>query len=76
MERRRFKDIAGKRFGTLVAKQMVGRDASGIARWLFACDCGVEKEINGASVRSGATVSCGKRQCRADALVLIAEGRG
>ena len=47
-------DITGRRFGHLVVIEYTGD-----SKWLCRCDCGNEKEIDGISVRRGATVSCG-----------------
>lgn len=52
----RSKDITGQRFGRLTA---IRRNESDRKQWFFACDCGVEKSIDGANVRGGDTVSCG-----------------
>lgn len=51
-------EMLGKKFGRLIATQEIGKDKNGY-RYLFACDCGNTKEINGASVRSGYVLSCG-----------------
>lgn len=58
---RPLKDYSGKRFGFLVAKRLVERDASKENNhvWLFDCDCGNEKAAKIKSVRSGSTSSCG-----------------
>lgn len=53
-------DMAGQRFGRLVVVSRVA-DSRPI-RWLCKCDCGVEKEVRGASLRLGATVSCDCRR--------------
>lgn len=49
-----FLDITGQRYGRLVAIRFVGNK-----KWLFRCDCGIEKEINGSNVRLGKSTSCG-----------------
>lgn len=53
-------DITNKRFGKLIVlgkgKQKTNR---GRLFWLCRCECGKEKEIDGAALKSGATVSCG-----------------
>jgi len=56
-----YKDIKGQRFGKVVAKKMVGKDATGKSVWLFHCDCGKDFEAPSASfTRSNAPVrSCG-----------------
>lgn len=55
-------DITGQRFGRLVAiKRVADRVLGKRARvtWLFQCDCGVTKEIDGNNVKAGKTSSCG-----------------
>lgn len=47
-------DITGQKFGRLSAVKYLGN-----RNWLFSCDCGNEKIINGYAVRSGQTKSCG-----------------
>ena len=51
-------DIAGQRFGRLVAISQNGR-RNGCVAWLCRCDCGNEKTINGHMLRSGDCKSCG-----------------
>lgn len=46
-------DMSGKRIGRLT----VLRSTPG--KWLCRCDCGIEKEITGAHLRSGRVNSCG-----------------
>jgi hypothetical protein len=54
------KDIAGERFGSLVAIEPTGKsDSSRSAIWLCICDCGNEHEAVSKSLRSGHTKSCG-----------------
>lgn len=48
-----FDDIAGCRFGRLVAKERVGK------KWLCACDCGNEKLVLPSNIKRGLTKSCG-----------------
>jgi len=47
-------DITGQRFGRLVAVR-----PGAPRKWLFRCDCGTEKEMQSANVKSGNTTSCG-----------------
>lgn len=54
-----FKDMSNKRYGRLVAIKPVGRTKKRGLVWLFKCDCGNQKEIDGYPVRRGVTVSCG-----------------
>lgn len=49
-------DIAGQRFGRLVALRYIGGPQS---QWECRCDCGSTKSIGGGSLRSGKTRSCG-----------------
>lgn len=51
-------EMIGKRFGRLLTLGKTGKDGNGY-RYLFACDCGNTKDLSGASVRSGHTLSCG-----------------
>lgn len=50
----KFIDITGQKFGRLTAIKYVGD-----RKWLFKCDCGKEKVIRTADVKSGRTQSCG-----------------
>ena len=51
-------DIAGQRFGRLIAIVAVGKIGKHIS-WLCRCDCGTEAIKAGAKLRSGWTRSCG-----------------
>lgn len=53
------KDLAGTRFGRLVAVRCVGRTKNGNAKWLCKCDCGGEKIVASWGLVSGRTNSCG-----------------
>lgn len=52
--------MTGKRYHSLVAIKPVGaiKNQKHIS-WLFKCDCGKEKVINGADVRKGHNKACG-----------------
>lgn len=53
-------DIAGQRFGRLVALEpLPGRDADRRIRWLCQCDCGNETAVPVNVLRTGHTKSCG-----------------
>lgn len=52
-------DIAGNRFGKLVAIKRVGRTADYKATWLFKCDCGKDHVTSSRVVLRGTTTSCG-----------------
>ena len=58
--------MIGRNFGLLTVIREVAqrRDANGKASrcFLVRCNCGAEKQVIGASLRSGATTSCGCRQ--------------
>ncbi len=51
--------IAGRRFGRLLAISRAESDKNGNSKWLCRCDCGAEKLVMSQSLRSGKTVSCG-----------------
>jgi hypothetical protein len=53
------KDIAGKRFGKLLAIEKSGKDKSGSYLWICRCDCGNEVIVSGNSLRKNHTKSCG-----------------
>jgi hypothetical protein len=55
---RRFKDETGKRFGKLKVLRF-DRMRGGQPYFLCRCDCGQEKSVRGANLRSGNTTSCG-----------------
>lgn len=52
-------DLIGQRFGRLVVSGIGECDNRGGVRWRCECDCGNYKDINGYSLTSGATESCG-----------------
>ena len=52
-------DLSGMTFGRLVVRSYTGNDKHKNAMWLCLCSCGAEKIINGSSLRSGNTNSCG-----------------
>lgn len=56
------KNIAGKRFGRLIARDFVElrpRGSMKRAIWRCVCDCGSETDVAGTDLRSGNTRSCG-----------------
>jgi 5-methylcytosine-specific restriction endonuclease McrA len=55
---RKPKDLAGQRFGRLVAVELTGDRQHGGAVWLCRCDCGTTIKMAIASLRNG-TKSCG-----------------
>lgn len=58
-ERHNYKDITGHRFGKLVALYPTKPNSRRSMQWMFQCDCGQQKEIEGTSVTRGNTLSCG-----------------
>lgn len=62
--KKQLQDLKGKRFGKLTVVKYCGERTPENSRcknhtWLCKCDCGKEKIILGASLRSGTTKSCG-----------------
>ena len=54
------KDITGNKYGRLTAiARTENRAANQSYKWIFRCDCGVEKELESGNVIKGSTVSCG-----------------
>jgi hypothetical protein len=56
-----FRDITGQRFGRLVALEWFKKQDVDRVRiyWRCQCDCGNVRDINGDSLKRGATQSCG-----------------
>lgn len=52
-------DIAGQRFGRLLAVKIAGRTAQKAMLWRCRCDCGNETVAHLQHLRKGATTSCG-----------------
>jgi hypothetical protein len=52
-------DLAGKRFGRLVAVEHRRHDKYTSAYWLCRCDCGEEVVVAGGSLKRGLSKSCG-----------------
>ena len=50
---------AGKKYGRLTVIKYVGNNKYGRALWACECDCGNEKAVLGADLRSGKVRSCG-----------------
>lgn len=53
------RDIAGQRFGRLVAIRPAHRDKHGKWHWLCHCDCGKEVVVSSNAIIKGNTKSCG-----------------
>lgn len=51
--------LAGRRFGRLVALVEQGQDARGAYLWLCQCDCGGTTVARASQIKLGATRSCG-----------------
>jgi hypothetical protein len=54
-----FRDIAGERFGRLIAIRATEERRSGHIAWLCRCDCGRSGLFSGKKLRTGHTKSCG-----------------
>ena len=53
-------DITGQTFGMWhVLYKTDKRNSSGVIYWHCKCDCGIEKDVLGTSLRQGLTLSCG-----------------
>lgn len=52
-------DLAGQRFGRLVAQSTSEGTAKNRRRWLCACDCGKQHSVRTASLVNGSVQSCG-----------------
>lgn len=53
------KNEVGKRYGKLRVISVAGKDQGGRYMYNCACDCGNQKIVNGAYLRTGETTSCG-----------------
>ena len=58
-KKRQIQDIAGKRYGRLVAEEFKHYDEKHRDCWGFRCDCGNKKIIAAANVKWGGVRSCG-----------------
>ena len=52
-------NLAGERFGRLIAIQNVGSNARGNSLWECVCDCGQVIVVNSQKLKNGHTKSCG-----------------
>lgn len=57
--RRRWRDIAGQRYGKLTVLAFSHSNKRNRAQWICKCDCGVVRAFDGANLRYGAIKSCG-----------------
>lgn len=55
----RYIDLTGQKFTRLSVVAFGGKDKYHNAKWLCRCDCGTEKLVVAAALKSGATQSCG-----------------
>jgi hypothetical protein len=55
----KYKDIAGQRFGRLVALEPCSKDKNGHYIWLCKCDCGKEVTVSSTGLLTNKTASCG-----------------
>lgn len=55
----KFVDLTGRRFGKLIVICQSNRNSRGFIQWLCSCDCGSQKNLITASLKSGNTQSCG-----------------
>ena len=51
-------NLIGQKFGRLTVQELAGRDGKHLM-WNCVCDCGNSKRVQGNSLRSGHTKSCG-----------------
>lgn len=54
-----FVDLAGQKYGRWTVLSHEGFNKHNAAMWLCRCECGTEKIITGAGLRSGSSKSCG-----------------
>jgi hypothetical protein len=68
-------DIAGKRFGRLVADKIIGSTYRGTV-WRCLCDCGNAKDVPVKDLRTGHTKSCGclNREMGKSRIIALASG--
>lgn len=52
-------NLLGLRFGRLRVLARAENSAHGAARWVVACDCGVDKTVRTDQLTRGGTISCG-----------------
>lgn len=60
--RRKYIDLTGKRFGDLTVLKYSSTHSNKAIYWLCRCDCGVEKEVCGNTLKDGETKGCGCRK--------------
>lgn len=52
-------DLSGRRFGYWMVISFARRNKTGMHYWLCRCDCGTEREVLSAQLRTGGSKSCG-----------------
>ena len=52
-------DLSGQQWGYWTVQHRGADDANGKPMWLCVCKCGTSREVHGANLRSGKSVSCG-----------------
>ncbi|NYB74981.1 AP2 domain-containing protein [Sedimentibacter hydroxybenzoicus DSM 7310] len=57
--RRKYRDISGRRFGRLIANRPTEHRSSGSIVWECSCDCGNTILVSGPNLTRGFTKSCG-----------------
>lgn len=55
-------DLTGRRYHDVVVQEIAGRNKHGAVMWKCLCDCGSTAILNGDSLKSGNTKSCGCRK--------------
>lgn len=55
----RFQDLAGQTFGKWTVLYLSGHGSNNHSRWHCICACGNEGDVDGSSLISGASTSCG-----------------
>lgn len=70
-------NIAGMRFGRLVAEKYIGKDNYGKAIWECRCDCGSLKIAKATNLKTGNVTSCGCKRKPGNRYILNREyGKG
>ena len=67
-KRKAYHDIAGRRFGRLIAVEPVEKRSGGAVVWKCLCDCGQEREYPVKTLLEGKALSCGCLKHENDAL--------
>lgn len=65
-----------RRFGRLIVIEQLGKDKWKKNKWLCICDCGKETIVQGYSLRSGNTKSCGCLQKEITVKIMTKHGHG